>query len=278
VPELPEVETVRRTIERALLGQRLIDVEVVPDDIVLKGVPAQVVQSTLDKAIVTSVGRKGKYFWLQLDGERFVFAHLGMAGWVREIGEHSIRLREHGKAPLDTPEGRPKFLKMMLTGENSRQIAMTDGRRLARIWLAESPQADVAISKLGPDCLYELPAEVSSIFSRRSAPIKSLLLDQTLLSGIGNWIADEVLYHAGIRPSKPANEVAEAQYAALRDKIQEVVQIATDLGANSEQFPSEWLFHTRWGGSKGDETIAGERLVREQVGGRTTAWVPTKQS
>ena len=151
MPELPEVETVRRTLESALVGKKIVEAEIVPDEIVLKGMSSSLVHQAVVGRTVTAAGRKGKYFWLELDEKPWLFAHLGMAGWLREVGEPTIRLREHGEAPMEDENGRPRFLKMMLTASDGRRIAMTDGRRLARIWLCESPEKDQAISKLGLD-------------------------------------------------------------------------------------------------------------------------------
>ncbi len=279
MPELPEVETVRRTIENALVGKKIVEAEIVPDDIVLKGHSHELVKSAILGRTVTAAGRKGKYFWFELDEKPWLFAHLGMAGWLRELGEPTIRLREHGSAPMEDETGRPRFLKMMLTAEDGRRIAMTDGRRLSRIWLCESPDKDGAISKLGPDCFLELPsaAEIHQKLAKKQAPIKAILLDQAIFAGIGNWIADEVLYMAAIRPSRLGSSLSPIETKALHATIQKVVGFAVQVGADKEQFPDTWLFHSRWGGKKGDDRIEGETIIREQIGGRTTAWVPSRQ-
>ena len=280
MPELPEVETVRRIFDRVLQGKRIVDAEVAEDSIVLKKTPAAVVREAIIGRTVTGTGRIGKYFWLELDTKPWLFGHLGMAGWVREIGASTIRLREHGNAPLEDPEGRPKFLKLLLTAEDGRQVVMTDGRRLARLWLCSAPGDDAAIAKLGPDCYNALPtpAEIHASLAKRSAPIKALLLDQSLFCGVGNWIADEVLYVAGIRPSRLGKEVSLNDAEKLHGALKSVISHAVEVGADKEKFPSEWLFHYRWGGSKGDDLIDGQQIVREQIGGRTTAWVPSRQS
>ncbi len=279
MPELPEVETVRRTIEGALVGKKIVTAEIVPDEIVLKGHTPELVQSAILGRTVTAAGRKGKYFWLELDEKPWLFAHLGMAGWLREIGKPTIRLREHGEAPMEDENGRPRFLKMMLTAEDGRTIAMTDGRRLSRIWLCNSPGEDPAISKLGRDCYLDLPtaAEIHAKIVKKSAPIKAILLDQAIFAGIGNWIADEVLYMARIRPSRLGSSLTTKEAEKLREAIRTVVDLAVDIGADKEKFPPTWLFHYRWGGKKGEDFVEGEPIIREQIGGRTTAWVPTRQ-
>lgn len=279
MPELPEVETVRRVFDRVLTGKMIVEAEVAPDEIVLKGAAPEGLVSRLEGAIVTGTGRKGKYFWIELGDRGVIFGHLGMAGWVREIGASTIRLREHGDAPLDDENGRPKFLKLRLRAEDMREVVMTDGRRLARLWAGESVENDEKLLALGSDCWTDLPTsgELFETLRKRKASIKSILLDQKVFCGVGNWIADEVLYHAGIAPKRLGSSLTLTEVEVLREKLWWIIDLAVNVGADKEQFPEDWLFHSRWGGAKGEELFLGELLVREPVGGRTTAWVPSRQ-
>jgi formamidopyrimidine-DNA glycosylase len=130
VPELPEVETVRRTLSNALKGKRIVSAEFPVDDIVHSKLKPEAMEQAVLGAKVLDVGRKGKYWWLELDRRPWLFGHLGMAGWVRDLDKDSIRLREHGNAPWEDENGRPRFLKMLLEAEDGKRVAMTDGRRL----------------------------------------------------------------------------------------------------------------------------------------------------
>lgn len=264
---------------RVLKGQRVVEVEVAPDEIVLGGVDPAAFRAAIEGRTLQGVGRKGKYWWLDFGEPPVVFGHLGMSGWIRELGQPTIRLKEHGNAPLDDESGRPRFLKLMMTAESGQRIAFTDGRRLARLWLGQSPELDSRVSKLGPDALDELP-DVEALLktlNRRKAPLKALLLDQKLFAGVGNWIADECLYQAGLAPKRTGDTLTRDEVANLRSRLLEILQHAVDVNADKEQFPSGWLFHHRWDGDRGPEVIDGEPIIRETVGGRTTAWVPTRQ-
>lgn len=278
MPELPEVETVRRILSRVLEGQRLQSVEFPLDSIVQSKLPEGALFEACQGARVEGVGRHGKYWWIELDRKPFLFGHLGMAGWIRELGQDSIRLREHGQAPFEDETGRPRFLKMLLTAESGRQIALTDGRRLARLWLGDDPKT--ALPKLGPDMYLNpwSPEELAMRLKGRSAPIKALMLDQTLFCGVGNWIADEVLYQAGIAPQRLAGQLLTIELTRLIDSLAVILEIAVNAGADSAQYPPSWLFHYRWGGGKGHESVDGAEIQRDTVGGRTTAWVPARQS
>lgn len=280
MPELAEVETVCRVMRHALQGKRITQVEVVPDPVVFAAHSPKSIQKALLGRMVRAVGRRGKFFWLTLNGEGpTVFAHLGMSGWVREVGLTGTRLHGHGDAPFDEEQGRPRFLKLGLRTRSGSGVVFTDPRRLGRIWLGPSADHDPRVTRLGRDAFDDLPtlAELRAAFSRRSIPIKALLLDQGLLAGIGNWIADEVLYQSRIAPKRAASSLSDAELSELRRAIRSVLKRAVEVGADHAQFPKSWLFKHRWGGSRGAQQIAGERIVREEVGGRTTAWVPTRQ-
>jgi formamidopyrimidine-DNA glycosylase len=280
MPELPEVETVCRVMRGALQGKRITRVEVIRDDIFFSGLAPRTIEKALVGRVTREVGRKGKFFWLALDGEGpIVFGHLGMSGWIRAVGKEGVRLHGHGDAPFDDPEGCPRFLKLGIHTHDGTGIVLTDPRRLGRVWLGASPEADSRVRRLGRDAFDDLPSEseLRTLFGRRRIPIKAVLLDQSALAGIGNWIADEVLYQARIAPKRSAASLTAAEVAALRRAIRSVLARAVKVGADHQRFPSSWLFEHRWGGTRGAERIAGQRIVREEVGGRTTAWVPTRQ-
>ncbi|MBV6456897.1 MAG: Formamidopyrimidine-DNA glycosylase [Fimbriimonadaceae bacterium] len=266
-------------LRRTMVGKTIAAAEVAPDEIVLEGRSPAEVEAALVGRKVSAIGRKGKFFWLEFDGPPIVCAHLGMAGWFRELGAPTIRLKEHGKAPLDDENGRPRFLKLLLQADDGVRAAMTDGRRLSRIWLAESSAADPRVAKLGPDAYDQLPSvdALVQMLKGRTAPIKALLLDQGLFAGVGNWLADEALYHARISPKREGGSLKKAELARLREALTDVLAVAVEAGADEHKYPEDWMFHHRWGGAKGPDLLLGKPIRRETVGGRTTAWVPGLQ-
>lgn len=266
-------------MQRVLGGQRIVAAEVLPDEIVLGGVDPSAFRAAIEGRNLQQVGRRGKYWWLDFGEPPVVFGHLGMSGWIRELGQPTIRLREHGNAPLDDSEGRPRFLKLMMTAENGARIAFTDGRRLARLWLGTSPSEDSRVAKLGPDSFEALPSveDLHRTLGRRKAPLKALLLDQGLFAGVGNWIADECMYQAHLSPKRTGDTLSVEDVAVLRTALLKILTLAVEVGADKEQFPEDWMFHHRWNGGRGTELICGEPIVRETIGGRMTAWVPTVQ-
>ena len=115
------------------------------------------------------------------------------------------------------------------------------------------------------------------VLRRRKTPIKAVLLDQKTFAGVGNYLADEVLYQARIAPTREASELTEEEVTKLRGAIKKVVATAVEADADETKFPDTWLFHHRWGGKRGAAKIGRYDIVRETVAGRTTAWVPALQ-
>lgn len=264
MPELPEVETYRRQIEKAVKNKIIKDVHVHPDKIIFAGKsPAKVKEAFLG-ATVKKILRKGKYIWFEMDSYPWPVFHLGMTGKY-EISD-------------SMPDTKTKSIKLVLEFNDGTFLTFRDPRRFGRIFLQNDPTYEKPLANLGPDILNELPPTkiIEDLISHRSAPIKALLLDQSILSGIGNWVADEVLFQSRIAPHRPANDLSKAEFKKLHDKISSVVKLAVKVGADDEKYPKSWLFHNRWG-KKAGTILNGKKIKHSTVGGRTTAWVPDVQ-
>ncbi|HRB11528.1 MAG TPA: DNA-formamidopyrimidine glycosylase family protein [Vicinamibacteria bacterium] len=264
MPELPEVEAARKAALRHLRGRRIVEARCSPDAIVLSGVSPRRIENALRGASIEDAGRFGKHLWLELDRTPWPVFHFGMTG-----GFHFL------PAAADSP----RFLKLELTLDDHRRFAFTDARRFGRLRLAHDPRNEPPLSELGHDPFFGLP-EVGDLvlqIGRRQAPIKAVLLDQATFAGVGNWIADEVLYQAGIRPQRPASDLSKAEISRLRGTLLRVIRRAVAVNADSDRFPAGWLFHRRWGRVKNSKMPDGAAIVHDTVGGRTTAWVPSRQ-
>jgi formamidopyrimidine-DNA glycosylase len=264
MPELPEVESARRRVEAALAGHRVVQVATVPDRIVFAGVSSARFARALRDRLVQKVHRKGKHLWMQLDQRPWPLFHFGMTG--------SFELYE-------SVRDRPRFWKVELLMDDGVRLAMPDARRFGRIRLLDEPEREAPLRDLGRDPLLDPPsaAEMAEMLERRHAPIKAVLLDQRLFAGVGNWIADEVLYQAGIRPDRPASSLGAAEVRRLRSRLLSIVRRAVRVDADSLRFPRTWLFHHRWGKNALARTSRGETITHHTIGGRTTAWVPKRQ-
>ena len=104
-----------------------------------------------------------------------------------------------------------------------------------------------------------------------------MLLDQRVFAGVGNWIADEVLYQAGIDPRRLAHRLNQEQVRKIILNIRRVVKKAVEVRADNKRFPKTWLFHDRWSKKANAQTFDGKKIKFCRVGGKTTAYVPLKQ-
>lgn len=289
MPELPEVERATGVVQDVAVGKRIERVETVKDDIVFSGVTHEEFAEEITARRVVGASRYGKCFYLELDGEgRMPVLHFGMTGMLQVKGELATYYRETPKsANADWP---PRFVKFILhlvddaTGEVT-QLAFLDARRLGRIRLRASPMTEPPISELGFDPILSMPPldNFSASVLKRSCPIKALLLDQSFSAGVGNWVADEILYNARIHPEQKCNTLSAEQLTALHHQTSEVCRIAVSVNADDNKFPDHWLFKHRWGkGKKQEHTLklpSGEPATIKwiTVGGRTSAYVAELQ-
>ena len=232
MPELPEVERGRRIAESALCGRRITTAHVADDDIVFDGVTPREVARTLKGRTIAGVHRRGKHLWFELDRPPHPLLHFGMTGSFHVY---------------DKLADRPTYWKLELLLEGGRRFAMRNPRRLGRIRLRDDPPNQPPISRLGFDPLLDLPRwpQLAALLARRKSPIKAALLDQSFASGVGNWIADEVLYQARIAPRRRCHELSADQVKALRAALGRVVRRAVEVDADKGRFPRTWLFHDR---------------------------------
>jgi formamidopyrimidine-DNA glycosylase len=286
VPELPEVEYGRRIAEAAARGRRIVRVECARDPIVFDGAAPAAISRALEGSVVRAVRRRGKHLYFELDRRPWPIFHFGMSGAFRVPGTDALPLAS-GPRPRDAA-WPPRFTKIRIAldgaggakrGGGAAELVMTDARRLGRIRLREDPLREPPLALLGFDALLELPPpkEFAVLLAERRAPIKAVLLDQTFAAGVGNWIADEVLYQARIDPRRRASDLDEAEARRLRARIASVLAKAVAVDADKDRFPRTWLFHRRWGKPRDARTARDERIAHVTIGGRTTAWVPSIQ-
>lgn len=213
------------------------------------------------------------------------------AGWIHIRGEKTAYTNYYKKMKdAELAEWPPKFWKFHLaTAENpSVEIAYTDARRFGRVRLVDCPGPEIRqhspLKENGPDPVVDIDRftedYLRSKMKTRHVPVKALLLDQATISGIGNWVADETLYHAKLHPEQYSDTFSDAEITKLYESVRYVCQTAVDKLGDSDEFPKHWIFDYRWGkGAKGaaDKLPNGERLAFITVGGRTSCYAPAVQ-
>ncbi|MEQ1549094.1 MAG: bifunctional DNA-formamidopyrimidine glycosylase/DNA-(apurinic or apyrimidinic site) lyase [Chakrabartia sp.] len=262
MPELPEVETTVRGIEVVLLGQRLVRVEPRRADL-RRPIPVDLRQR-LTGARITGLSRRAKYGLIDTDrGDTMVF-HLGMSGRWR-VDPSEIEAHDH----------------LILETENGRILALNDPRRFGSLDLIRSDAVEAwpTFAALGPEPLGpDFTAQhLARAFAGRAAPIKSLLLDQRIVSGLGNIYVCEALFSAGIAPYLPAGHVSLARLKPLVRAIKDVLDAAILAGGSTLRdyarpdgelgyFFKQWRVY----GREGEACTCGKPVLRRVDGGRST--------
>lgn len=291
MPELPEVEAARTLLGEHCTGKRITGVFALEagggpragsfDNIVFDDTAADaaaVVAGLRGKTLV-GVHRKGKQLWLELSSPPHLLGHFGMTGAFVVRGVAAARYKSFKVEEESWP---PRFTKLELVLDGAR-VAFCDPRRLGRLRLCADPVHSSPWRDLAPDPMHAPPsaAAVRAALASKGCAVKALLLDQeALVSGVGNWIADEVLYQAGVHPAAVCRTLSDAQADAIRESLLLVLRTACAVGADSSRFPKEWLFHHRWGKGKGTARVpgaAGGPITFLTVGGRTSAVVTGRQ-
>ena len=224
MPELPEVETVRRGLQPHLEGRRIARLSLNRDGLRWK-FPPDLVQ-TATGATVTGLRRRSKYVLLDLDREASILIHLGMSG----------RMLIEGAGVGDfhrDPSILPRHDHVVFETDEGTRITLNDARRFGMVDLfrGRSPLLDV----LGPEPLEDdfTGAVLAAAFEGRRAPVKAALLDQGVVAGLGNIYVSESLHRAGIDPRRAAGRIGRARLDALVGHIRDVLSEAIAAGGSS---------------------------------------------
>jgi formamidopyrimidine-DNA glycosylase len=221
MPELPEVETVRRGLEPYLTGATLDRVTLNRKDLRFP-FPAGL-KAALEGQVVTGVGRRAKYLLIGFANGKTVLSHLGMTGAYR-FAHHGLdeptRYRDHA------PNGAHDHMVWHLAHpeHGALDLIYSDARRFGFVDLFERPEDSPYLAGLGPEPLSNAfnAADLAVRFKNRKAPVKSALLDQRVVAGLGNIYVSEALYRAHIRPTATAGSLV-AQDGSPRPELEDLV-------------------------------------------------------
>ncbi|HMJ92124.1 MAG TPA: DNA-formamidopyrimidine glycosylase family protein [Candidatus Acidoferrum sp.] len=268
MPELAEVEFYRRKWD-AGIGAKITGVELHAAKRVLRGVDAKTFTTKLTDAKLLGSQSHGKQMAFQFSGEAWLGIHLGMTGELR----------------VEPATFVPQKHDHLVLFQRERALVFTDARMFGRVLFHAGPGE--------PDWWRDLPPEVLSreftvgyvgerLKRHRTFPLKAALLDQATFPGIGNWMADEILWQARINPRAKAGALSAAELKELWRMTRFVTKRAVDTiakGSKRTDFgdpPKGFLFHVRW--AKGGHCPRCKAsLQHDTIGGRTTAWCPKCQ-
>ncbi|MBC8120326.1 MAG: DNA-formamidopyrimidine glycosylase [Gemmatimonadaceae bacterium] len=277
MPELPEVETLRRDLLTRLPGHRVSDVQVLRAESVGYPLPIELFCARLrGQVFAAEFTRRGKYLLLHLEGGGILAVHLRMSG--------RLLWKDHD-APLEN------HVRVRIVLEDGYELHFEDPRVFGRLWLVPdglAPESIVTgLARLGPEpfaCEFS-GAYLTHRFEQRRQPVKSALLDQQLVAGIGNIYADEALFTSRIHPCQPAGQLAEADLIRLHGAVLTVLEQGIDrrgstlrnytdaLGVNGNYAGTAWVY-----GRRGQPCrICNTAIERVRLAGRSAHFCPACQ-
>jgi formamidopyrimidine-DNA glycosylase len=275
MPELPEVEHVVRALRPRILGRQIIASEVRLPKLISPLSPS-LFNRKLKGATITGVSRRGKFILIELDNGRVLAVHLRMTGKFLYLG---------------VDDELPKHAHAIFYFDNDRRLVFRDQRQFGVMKLVARSRLvkTKGIRELAPEPFSEAfnVVHLKEIFGRSRRTLKTLLLDQTKVLGLGNIYAAEALFRAGVNPFKPASELSSKRIPRLHQAIRDVLRAAISGNSTSrlnlenpngfsygEAFERVWQVYER----EGEPCFkCGARIRRVTHGGRSTYWCPKCQ-
>lgn len=264
MPELPDLAAFGHYLQSTALHQRIAATRVLEPDMLGTVSPALLARR-LKRRRLTGVSRTGKYLFVRSDGGGWLVLHFGMTG----------ELKYHKPARRDDLH---RHCRLALDFRNGYRLEYRCPRKLGRIDYAEDREAFEREEGLGPDALDEAldRARFVELLSGHGGTVKAALMNQSLLAGIGNVFADEILFQAGIRPDRKLEGIDEEALRALYPVLRRVLRRAARLRVRGERWPGDWLLPRR-GKEQPRCPACRHRLRPMRVSGRKTWFCPSCQ-
>lgn len=259
MPELPDVDYFRRYVNATALHKAIRETHV-RDARIIKGVSQYSLARRLKNRRFAATVRHGKFLFAELDRGGWLVLHFGMTGMLTYY--------ESGREPRHT--------RVLWTFVNDHHLAYQCQRLLGQVTIIDDRAAFVAKHALGPDALaddFRSDDFVAAMRQRRAA-VKSALMDQSVVAGIGNIYADEILFQAGLRPDVRADQLDEARLRNLYRTMRRVLRVTARHNADVSSFPRTYLLPQR---DYGRCPSCGGSLTEAKIAGRTACFCPRCQ-
>lgn len=262
MPELPEVESYARYFARHALKQTIVRVDV-RDERILGEIRKDVFARKLKGGAFASVRRHGKHLFAEVPAKKtWLHLHFGMSGDL---------------AYYRDPKDAPRFARVVFDFDHGAHLAFEDMRLFGVAELASSPDAFIADRGLGPDPLDPkfTFARFAELLERRRGAIKSLLMTQEVIAGLGNLWVDETLYLASIHPRRPIDRIGKAEMRAIYTSMRKLLDDVIERHEAGGKMPARSLYEHREAGDRCPR--CGGTIERTVVFGRTTYFCPKHQ-
>lgn len=258
MPELPEVEGYKIYIDNTALHKTITSFEC-RDNRLLKTSKTEFEKYLIGNAF-TETQRIGKYLFIKTSGEKILVMHFGMTGRPNYYKEK---------------EDRPKFGHIVLSFENGFHFAFENKRKFGWWDLIDSIETYKTERKLSDDARDLSLEDFKTSLSLRKTFIKAVLMDQSVAAGVGNWMADEILYQAKIHPMQKVSDMSAKDIEQVFNAMKKVIEVAIANDAHYPDFPDDFLIHRRKEGETCFHTSA--EIQKIKVGGRSTYFSPKWQ-
>jgi formamidopyrimidine-DNA glycosylase len=272
MPELPEVESARAVIERAALGRVIAEVDDSDSYECRPHQPGEIRAALVGRRL-TAVHRRGKSMWCDTSGTAesrlpgpVLGLHLGMSGKIVIADGHGGEVEGGDYWQRGRAHGDHRYSRFCIGFADGGALLLVDPRRLGRVRL------DPPVEGLGPDAREITPAQFRAAFARGTAPVKARLLDQNAIAGIGNLLADQVLWQAKIHPARPVGDLTKGEVDRLLRAVRRSVDASIADGGVHElpimAFRKDGRHCPR----------CGAPMRHGKVAGRTTWWCGREQT
>lgn len=258
MPELPEVENYRKYLEGTSLHRPIAKVWI--DDPKLIKPNKKKFTELVKNTSMVSTDRVGKYLFVNLDNGGCIVMHFGLTGNLSFF---------HDKVDM------PKYTRVLFEFAGGSYLSYICKRKFGWVAFEDNMKAFLDNNRLGVDATKLRFDQFYNSIVERKAPVKTLLLDQSIAAGVGNWIADEILYQSKIHPETKTIFLNKKEIRVIYDKLKKILKVALKAEANFDKFPKYFLIHNRH--KKGKCYHTGKSIERIVVGGRGTFISPALQ-
>jgi formamidopyrimidine-DNA glycosylase len=260
MPELPDVEIFKQYLDSTSLHKKIGSTQVT-DERVLESLSKNKLARALKGKTFRSTRRHGKYLFVELDGGLWLVLHFGMTGFLKYF--------------KDTDK-KPSHPRILIQFTNGYHLSYDCQRMLGEVNLIDDVEKFLRTRDLGMDALDVDLETFKDLLGKTRGAVKSALMNQKLMAGIGNVYSDEILFQAGVHPKTHANNLNEKQLERIFHHMQEVLETAIDCGADPEKMPESYIRPERH--KEGKCPRCHGEIVKEKVSGRTAYFCPDCQS
>lgn len=259
MPELPEVESFRKYVDDHALGQKIESIQLATPKLLWKTTPQKLAKALLGNELVATK-RHGKFLFVELKKEGFLMFHFGMTG--------------------DFFYGKPNQMKdqayiLLIQFVNGQSLLFSDSRMFGEIALVEDVDSFIQTRGYGPDALQVSEKDFLTLMSKRKAVIKTVLMNQKIIAGVGNEFSDAILFQCRIHPCSPTNGLEKEQLEEVYRTMKRVLKEAVKVNADRSKLNHYFLLNQRKAGLKCVRCKAKTEWM--EIGGRSSYFCPSCQ-